>query len=132
MEPGRAGEDGPAHGPATAPDGAAPAVEQGQPDLVASRHLRQLLLGAVQHPGRGERARLLGRVGVAQHHLLAPPARREVLPVAGVGQQPSTMRLAVGERVGGLEQGHHVEPTAGHPRRVGQVEHVEDVLGRRA
>ncbi len=125
--PRRAREDGPVHGSATTSDGPATSVEEGQTDSVSARDVGESFLGPIQHPGGRERTRLLGRVGIAEHDLLATAAPLEMLPVAGIGQQPVDDRLAVGERVRGLEQGHHVQrPRAARDRR--QPEHVEDIL----
>ena len=53
---GRTRQDGPTHRPATAPDGTAPAVEQGQPDAVTPSGRSQLGLGAMEQPGRRQGA----------------------------------------------------------------------------
>ena len=58
---------------AAAAERAAAAVEQHEPDAVARRPARQALLH-VEQPQRGaDHAQLLGGVGVAEHHLQAPP-----------------------------------------------------------
>ena len=69
---GRLGEDGPARRTAAAPDRPAAAVEQRQRDAVAAGHRDERALRLVERPVRGEEPGLLGRVGVAEHHLLAP------------------------------------------------------------
>ena len=70
---GRLGDHGPRHRTAATADRAAPAMEQGQLDVVPLCDCDQRLLGAVEHPRRCERSRLFGRVRVTQHHLLACP-----------------------------------------------------------
>mmetsp|Transcript_19928 Transcript_19928/g.41989 ORF Transcript_19928/g.41989 Transcript_19928/m.41989 type:complete len:777 (-) Transcript_19928:655-2985(-) len=55
---------------AAAADGAAAAVEKVELDTVLLTDGEQLLHGHVQFPQRGELARVLGRVGVAKHHLM--------------------------------------------------------------
>ncbi len=82
-----AAEDRPIGGPAAAPDGAAAPMEERQLDAVLPCDRDERLLGAVEHPGRGEETGLLVRVGVAEHHLLAVAAGREVGSIARVAQQ---------------------------------------------
>ena len=116
----RAAEDRPVRRPAAAPDGAAAAVEQRQLDAVLARDRDERLLGAMEHPGRGEEPGLLVRVGVAEHHLLAVAARREVAPVAGSRRSASRIGPAAVERVGRLEERDDVEARAGRRRAVGR------------
>ena len=71
------GEDRPVRRSATPADRAAAAVEQGQLESVPAGRLDQRCLRPVEQPVRRQEARLLVRVGVAEHHLLAiaPSAR---------------------------------------------------------
>ena len=103
------GHDGPVGGAAATADGTAAAVEERQLDAVAPSHLRQAGLGSIEHPHRGQEARLLVRIGVAEHHFLAIAARRQVAPIAWIGQQSLKQLAAAGEGVARLEQRHHVE-----------------------
>ena len=68
---GRLREDRAVGGPAAAADGAAATVEQRERDAVAPGDGDQRLLRLVEQPVGGQDAALLGRVRVAQHHLLA-------------------------------------------------------------
>ena len=121
----------------------AAAVEQPQDDTVLAGHVAQGALGAVDLPlGRGD-ARVLGRVGVAEHDLLHVAARRHdpaVGRVAQQGREQRTGRLELGD---GLEQ--RGEPDPRHRRGVGTAgvdesglagedhdgEEVVDVVGHR-
>ena len=62
------------------------------------------LLGAVQEPVRREEPALLGRVGVAEHHLLGVAAIPEVGAVGRVGEQAVEELGRARQRVGALEQ----------------------------
>ncbi len=52
-------------------DGTAAAMEQGEANVVGLGQPHQRLHGGVLGPARGHHARILGRVGVADHHVLA-------------------------------------------------------------
>ena len=75
---GRLAEDGPVRRSAAPPDRAAATVEQRQLDASARATSTSDPLRPVEHPGRRQEPRLLVRVGVAEHHLLAIAAAREV------------------------------------------------------
>ncbi len=130
-------------GPAAAPDGAAPTVEDGQLHAVPPRRLDQLDLGLVEHPGRGQEAALLVRVRVAEHDLLAIASAGQVGAIGRVAEQRLEDRAGRVERVGRLEQGHDVEDRRclavgrpagelqdiGHIRRAGRERHDDPVAG---
>ena len=116
------GEDRAVRGTAAAADGAAAAVEQGEPDVVPAGGRDQRLLRLVQEPVRREEAALLGRVGVAEHDLLGVAAVAEVGPVGGIREQPVDELAGARERLRGLEERNDVED--GH--RGGEVgEHLD-------
>jgi hypothetical protein len=62
--------------PGASAEGAAPAVEQGQPDVVGRGPGGQPGLGVEEPQGGAGRAELLGRVGIAEHRLEVPAAGR--------------------------------------------------------
>ena len=76
--PRRLGEDRAVGRPAAAPDGAATTMEQREADAVPPGDAHQRLLGPVEQPVRGQEPALLGRVRVAQHHLLGVATRPQV------------------------------------------------------
>ena len=128
----RLGQHGAAGRPAAAAERAAPAVEQGQPDLVGGGPFGQLGLRVEQPQGGAGRPELLGRVGVAEHRL----------KLTAVGGQPPGDRRdrehggqhirRVGQVRRALEQRHHVElghPAVGH-RVAGELVDRGDVVGR--
>ena len=114
---GRAAQDGPVGRPPAAPDRPAATVEQRQLHAVPRGRIDQRRLGLVEHPGRGEEARLLVRVRVAEHHLLAVAAGRQVGAVARVGEQRLEDVAGGGEGLARLEQRHDVEDRRRRPAR---------------
>src|SRR6185369_16243433 len=66
---------------AAAPDAATATMEEPKLNARIGEESRQRLLPLVERPRRGEDAGVLPRVGVADHHLLLVPARRELLAV---------------------------------------------------
>ena len=84
-------------------DGTAAAVEKRQLHVVSPRGRHEGLLRLVEHPGRGERAGLLRRIGVAQHDFLPVASACEVTAIGSVGQQLVENSRAIRQRVGGLE-----------------------------
>ncbi len=105
----RLGQDGPPGGPATAADGAASTVKEGQLHTVAPRRRGQRLLGAVQHPACRQEARLLVRIRVAEHDLLAVPAAGQMAPVSRVAEKPIEEPGGARQGVRRFEQRHHVQ-----------------------
>ena len=112
-------------------EGAAPPVEQGQPDRVPVGPRGDPRLRVVQREGRRERPGVLGGVGVAQHHLVPPagvfqPSRHRGHPEHVVEHPDCAAQVVLG-----LEQRHHVEgerpPTEGP---LGKLVHRGDVLAR--
>ncbi|MOA17730.1 hypothetical protein D3C78_1379980 [compost metagenome] len=91
---------------AATPHGAAAAVEQQQLHAMPLTDFDQRLLGAVLCPGRCQRAGVLGRVGVADHHLLRPGLARAV---AGHAQQVIDRAPGVLQIAQRLEQRHHAQ-----------------------
>ncbi|MCY1545482.1 hypothetical protein D9M68_814280 [compost metagenome] len=63
---------------AAATDSTAATVEQQQLDLMLRTGTHQGLLGAVLRPGRRGGAGVLGRIGIADHHLLRAMQTRTV------------------------------------------------------
>ena len=115
----RLAEDRPVRRPAATADGAAAAVEQRQLDAVPARATSaSAALGPVEHPGRREEPRLLVRVGVAEHHLLAVAAAREVRAIARVGRaaRRGSARPRV-ERIGTTRTAARHRATGGPVRR---------------
>ena len=109
--PPRLGQDRVVRRAAAAPDRAATAVEEPQPHAVAHRDVTQLALGPVDLPLGGRDARLLVRVGVAEHHLLHVPAQRDEPAVRRVDEQVVEDPAGLPQLAHGLEQRH--EPDAG-------------------
>ena len=130
-EPGRAAEDRSVRRPAAAPDGAAATVEQRQLDVVRARRPRRARAWArwsIQCGG--EEPRLLVRVGVAEHHLLAIAPRREVRAVAGSRSSASRIAPARPARRTTRTAGRRRGPALGRrppPRRAS----CQDVRARR-
>ena len=91
-------------GPPPRPIGAAAAVEEPQPHAVAHRDVTQLALGPVDLPLGGRDARLLVRVGVAEHHLLHVPAQRDEAAVRRVDEQVVEDPAGLPQLAHGLEQ----------------------------
>jgi hypothetical protein len=107
--PGGLAADRPPGRAAAAAQGAAAAVEQDQVDAALGRPGGQVALGPVQGQVGGQEAGVLGRVGVAEHDLEAPPAALQPGPGRGQGQvlvEDLAGPLQVGP---GLEQRHHVQ-----------------------
>ena len=78
---GRLGQHRPAGRAAAAPERPAPAVEEGQPHVVAGRPTRPARAWAsYSAQGGADRAELLGRVGVAEHDLELTAAGRAAAP----------------------------------------------------
>ncbi|MNG91906.1 hypothetical protein D3C79_508240 [compost metagenome] len=96
----------------------AAAVEQQQLDLMLTADAHQVFLGPVLCPGRRRGPRVLGRVGVADHHFLWPAQARTV---AGQAQQALHHRPGVVEVGQRLEQRHY-------PHRAGQASLFEQQL----
>ena len=94
---------------AAAADGSAAPVEQREGDAVPPGDAHQRLLRPVEEPVRRQEPALLGRVGVAQHHLLGVATRPEMLAVGGVREQRVQQRRRPVEGLGGLQQRHDVE-----------------------
>ena len=124
-----AGEDGSTHGTPAATDGAAPAVEQRQPHTVAGGRLGELGFRAVKQPGRGEGARLLGRVGIAQHDLLVATASVDLFSIDSITKECIEHPISAFQRGRGLEEGHDVEARGIEAGSPGQGHDVEDILG---
>ena len=103
--------------PAAAPDGATPTMEQRERDAVPPGDAHQRLLRPVEEPVRGQEPALLGRIRVAQHHLLGVATRPKMVAVGGVGEQRVQQSGRPGQRLSGLQERHDVED--GH--RGGQV-----------
>ena len=80
----------------------------------------QLLLRAVQRPGRRQDTGILGGIGVAEHHLLAHTPGLQLGQVGGVGEEARHDLRCGDEVVQGLEEGHHIQ--AGARRGGGQVD----------
>jgi len=121
--PGRQPEDPPIRRSPAPPDRPAPAVEQRQLDAMCPRGCAQRGLRLVKQPVRGEVARLLVRVGVAEHDLLPVSAPAEVLPIGRLGQ----------DRVV-LEQRDHIEDrrrVGGRSREPKEPGHVPGLGGER-
>ncbi|TMC03218.1 MAG: phosphoenolpyruvate carboxylase [Chloroflexi bacterium] len=122
-------QDRPVGRPAAPAQRPAPAVEQREPDPAPRRPGRQLRLGVEQRQ-RGEHgAALLGRVGVAEHHLDPAAALRQPLAHGGQVHDLVHDRGRPAQVVARLEEGHDVEdgrPAAGargqlvHGRHVGR------------
>ena len=125
----RLGEDRVVARAAAAADGAAAAVEQAQAHAVRRGDLDEALLGAVQRPVGREVAAVLGRVGVADHHLLRPAAAgRATRRYAGSANSaaitsPPRPRSAIVSN-----SGHDVDGQPGLLGEDGGFEHVADRL----
>ncbi len=127
----RAAEDRAVRRAPAAADGAAAAVEERQLDAPVARDLDQRLLGAMQHPGRGQEPRFLVRVGIAEHHLLAVATRHEMPAIVGIGEEGVEDRACGGQRIGRLEQRDDIDARVravdpgqgrlGQPKDVGRV-----------
>ena len=129
---GRLGQHGPAGRAAAPAEGAAAAVEQGQPDAVGRGPGGQPGLGVEEAQGGAGRAELLGRVGVAEHGLEPPAAGCQPLRDLGQREHAGQHVGRVGQVGRALEQRHHVEhgrPAAGRGV-AGQFVHGGDVGGR--
>ena len=95
----RLAEDGPVRRPAAAPERPASTVEERQLDAARAGRRDQRRLGLVEHPGRGQEARFLVRIGVAEHHLLAIAAGREPGAVGRIVEQRTEDRARPVERL---------------------------------
>ena len=82
----REAEDRPVGRPAAAPDRPAATMEEGQLHAMAPGGRDERGLGAVDQPVRGEVARLLVRIGIAEHDFLAIAPPPDVLAVVRLGQ----------------------------------------------
>ena len=126
--------DRPVRGTAAAAERAAAAVEEDPRDAVALELLGERDLGAVGRPSRGDVARVLVGVRVADHHLLLVPDRAQRAPVDGQIQQRAHGLGRVRERVLGLEQRDDPQPRAlaaglGQAALLHQQQHLEQVGG---
>ena len=121
--PGRLGEQGPVGRAAPAPERPAAAVEQRQREVVPTGPLRDLALRDVERERRGDRADVLGRVGVAEHDLDAATVGRQAALHGGQVQHRLKDVDARGKVGVGLEQGDGVDH-----RSLGGV--GEDELGQ--
>ena len=93
-------------------------------------------LRLVERPGRGDESRLLVRIRVAEHHLLAVAARRDPRPVGRIVEERPEDRAGGGQGVGRFEEGDHVEDRLGGASLAGggmpsELEDVGDVRGGR-
>ena len=109
QRPGRLGHDRAAGGAAAAPDGAAPAVEQGQGHAGLPAGLGQRLLRAVELPVGGDEAAVLVAVRIPQHDLLPVSPGLQVLAVHGQREQLAHQARAAVQVVDRLEQRHHLQ-----------------------
>mmetsp|Transcript_84479 Transcript_84479/g.123588 ORF Transcript_84479/g.123588 Transcript_84479/m.123588 type:complete len:413 (+) Transcript_84479:639-1877(+) len=107
---GRLGQDGEVLGPSPSANGASSTVEEVERHLVFVSHCYQLLLGLVELPNRGQAARILGRVGIAQHDLLVLAAHNlKVCPVPFVLEEREHRTGRIDEILLGLEQRRHAQ-----------------------
>ncbi len=118
--PGRLREDGGVSGSATAPCGAAPAVEHHQLESRVARDVRERDLCAVDVPLRGEIAAVLGGVRVTDHHLeTAASAVAHEVRVPWMGEHRADR---VGRRVEVLDR---LEQRHGREVRAGSVDELQ-------
>ncbi len=89
-----------------APHRAAPAVEQCQVDVLLPARSDDRFLRLVQLPGCGESTAVLGRIRVAEHHLLPSVDR---IAIARDGEQLAQRGAGVAQVVDRLEQRHDAE-----------------------
>ncbi len=111
---------------AATPDSTAATVEQQQFDLLFPTDFHQPLLSPILRPGRRRGTGVLGRVGVADHHLLRALQTRAI---TGQQQQALHDRAGVIQVGQGLEQRHH----AHRPQDPGLLEqqlHRKHIGGR--
>ena len=132
----RLAEDRPVRRPAAAPERAAATVEERQLDATRPGRLDERRLRLVERPGRGDEPRLLVRIGVAEHHLLAVAAPRDPGPVGRIVEERPEDRAGGGQRVGRFEERDDVEDRRGGASLAGggvpsELEHVGDVRGGR-
>ena len=84
-------------------------MEQGQWNLVLGKQGGELFLGAVLGPGGAEKAGILGGVGIADHHFLAPG---HSLPIERHRQQGRHGVLGVVQVIQSLKQRYHTHGLA--------------------
>mmetsp|Transcript_12574 Transcript_12574/g.41215 ORF Transcript_12574/g.41215 Transcript_12574/m.41215 type:complete len:474 (+) Transcript_12574:1590-3011(+) len=109
--------------PAAAADGAAAAVEERDARVGLGRHLEQILLRGVQLPERGQLARVLGRVRIAEHHLV-----HAAVVVARRGEHAAHHGGRSQQVLARLEEGRHAHRRR-EPAGLLQQAHREDVRG---
>ena len=114
----RLAEDGAVRRAAAATDGTAAPVEEGQPDATRTSRVDEGRLRPVQTPGRGQEARLLVRIRVAEHDLLAITPGRDAGPVARVVEQLPEDGPGRVERRTRLEERHEIEGRRGSAGRI--------------
>ena len=121
----RLGQQRHAGGRATPGDGTTPAMEQGQWNLVLGKQSGEFFLGAVLGPGGTEKARILGGVGIADHHFLAPG---HSLAIERHRQQGRHGVLGVVQVIQGFKQRHHAHGFA-DPGDLLQQHHRQHIRG---
>ena len=133
----RLGEDGGVGRAAAAPDRAASAVEEAEPDAVALGDVAKVALAAVDLPlARGHAGRLVG-VRVAEHDLLHVTPQRDDAPVGGLLEHLGENRVGVANLLDRLQQRDEADPRdAGvdvdQPGLARQQNGGEDVVGAAA
>ncbi len=84
-------------------------MEEGQLDAARTGRRDQRRLGLVEHPGRRQEARLLVRIRVAEHHLLAIAAGRQLGAIGRIVEQRVEDRARSVERLARFEERDDVE-----------------------
>ncbi len=119
-------QDGRVRRSAAASGASAAAVEDGEFDVVARRDCRKVLLRAVDRPLCRQIPAVLGRVGVADHHLDPATPPIEEVGERGLAEQGIDDVAGVLEVVDGLEQRHDGKREAGVP---GHLQRPQDGRG---
>ena len=104
-------EDRPVRRSPAAADRAAAAVEEGQLDAPGAGRRGQDVLGSMERPRGGDEPRFLVRIGVAEHHLLAIAARRQVRAIGGVVEE------GLEDRACGVERARSIRRAGRHRGR---------------
>ena len=105
--------------PAAATHRPAAAVEEGHVHAPFVAGGDDILLRRVEFPRRGQTSAVLGRVGIADHYLLAPS---DAVPVPGNGEELSHARPSAAQVAHRLEQRYDAERRANARRRLKQLD----------